>query len=126
MQALFLPSLGGGDGSSNADTFLEEALAAFGVLVFFPFDFLLGSVDGPVPLLLRFRFTEDLGASGEVDMSRFGSWNASPSAAERSFALRFFFLVVPFGVFTAGAGPSFASESTLSLSQVSLALVENQ
>ena len=83
-------------------------------------------MDGPVPLLLRFRFTEDLGASGEVDMSRFGSWNASPSAAERSFALRFFFLVVPFGVFTAGAGPSFASESTLSLSQVSLALVENQ
>lgn len=73
MHALFLTSLGGGDGSLGAAFFFDvtgdEMVRALAVMLFFVDDF-----EGPtsVPLLLRFFLAEDLGPSGEADMPRLG------------------------------------------------------
>ena len=73
MHALFLASLGGGDGcfgtAFSCDFTGVETVLALAVSPFFVDDF---EGPGSVPLLLRFLLAEDLGASGEVDILRSG------------------------------------------------------
>ena len=78
MQALFLASPGGSEGSLAVAFFRDltgkEAAVVLAFLSFFAEVFVFTSGEVTVPLFLRFFLTEDLGASGEVDMSRSGSW----------------------------------------------------
>lgn len=124
MHALFLASLGGGDGTLDVAFFFDftgdETGAASEVLPFFADVFNEPATGAAMPLLLRFFFAEDLGASDEVDMSRSGSWNSSPTATWWSFLLHFLFLAVPLAVFaTLGVAAPFASGAAESLSLVS-------
>lgn len=119
MHALFLASLGcGGSAFGMAffpDFTAEELVTALGALAFLTdiFDELV------VPLLLRFLLAEDLGASGDVDMSRSGS---SLTATCWSFSLRFLFFRVPLDVFAALTVPfPFASGPAEALRVVSQA-----
>ena len=79
MHALFFANRGGGDGAPTAAFFMDltddEAVAALLISLFF--------ADDLVPTVLsflRFFFAEDLGASGEVDMSRSGAWKSLTAA----------------------------------------------
>lgn len=73
MQALFLASRGGGEGSLAIAFSRDIAGEVLTFLAFFLGVSELASGGAMMPLLLRFLLTVDLDASGEVDMSRSGS-----------------------------------------------------
>lgn len=106
MQALFFASRFDGVSSFGTAFFREivgdAARAAF--LFFFAVDFVVSLVIEVLSWLLRFFFAGDWGASGEVDMSRPGSWTSSSIATWESLLLRLLLLLsVPVEVF-AGLG----------------------
>lgn len=75
MQACFLGSLGNGDGSLWTAVLRElgDERAPFDFLLFFVDALNVVSMGTEAPVFFRDFFVEDLGASGDVDMSISGS-----------------------------------------------------
>ena len=103
MHALPFTDFSGGDGSWTVRA-LDGDWGSFVFLPFFSDGFRLHSGEANGPSFLRLFFVVDLGASGDVDMSRSGSLNTWATST-CSFLLRFLsLLVVPFVSTGVGAG----------------------
>jgi hypothetical protein len=105
---MHLPFTGiGGTGGSTTCALLRDADGERGslpFLLFFAVDLRVELGEAVTPFSLRFLLTEARGASGEVDMSMFGSRQSFSMSISAAFFLRFAFpSLLPFGTFDLGA-----------------------